>query len=89
MISNDEVDLVVNLPAPGGTELKNNYLTRRTAVDFGIPLLTNAQLFNMFVESLVKHKEGKITFTQVSERIIYNISILLFVLILKYYDNLI
>ena len=40
-------------------------MTRRTAVDFGVPLLTNAQLFKMFVESLRKHKEGKVQFTQV------------------------
>ena len=44
---------------------RNNFLTRRTAVDFGVPLLTNAQLFKMFVESLRKHKEGKVQFTQV------------------------
>lgn len=67
LISNEEIDLVVNLPSlsmSGGTEQKNNYITRRTAVDFGIPLLTNPQLFKMFVEAVVKHKEGKIQFSQ-------------------------
>lgn len=39
-----QIDLVVNLPTSSSTELKNNYLTRRTAVDFGVPLLTNAQV---------------------------------------------
>ena len=47
---------VVNLPTASSTELKNNFLTRRTAVDFGVPLLTNAQLFKMFAESMKKHK---------------------------------
>jgi len=64
LISNNHVDLVVNLPTSSSTELKNNFLTRRTAVDFGVPLLTNAQLFKMFVESLRKHKEGKVQFTR-------------------------
>jgi carbamoyl-phosphate synthase (ammonia) len=64
MISDDEVDMVVNLHTPTSTEVKNNYLTRRTAVDFGVPLLTNAQLFKMFAEALVKHKEGKFQFTK-------------------------
>lgn len=64
LISDSSIDLVVNLPTSSSTELKNNFLTRRTAVDFGVPLLTNAQLFKMFVESLRKHKEGKVQFTR-------------------------
>jgi carbamoyl-phosphate synthase (ammonia) len=65
LISNKEIDLVVNLPTSSSTELKNNFLTRRTAVDFGVPLLTNAQLFILFVDSLKKHKEGKFQFSEV------------------------
>lgn len=68
LISDSSIDLVVNLPTSSSTELRNNFLTRRTAVDFGVPLLTNAQLFKMFVESLKKHKEGKVQFTKVSLR---------------------
>ena len=41
-----------------------NYLSRRTAVDFGVPLLTNAQLFTMFAESLEKSNKGEMPFTQ-------------------------
>jgi carbamoyl-phosphate synthase (ammonia) len=66
LISNDKIDLVVNLPTSSSTELKNNFMTRRTAVDYGVPLLNNAQLFKMFVESLKKHKDGQIQFTHVS-----------------------
>jgi len=33
-------------------------------VDFGVPLLTNPQLFKMFAEAMKKHKEGKLKFTQ-------------------------
>ena len=65
MIANDEIDLVVNLPTYTSTEPKNNFLTRRTAVDYGVPLLNNAQLFKMFAEALVKHKKGQFTFTKV------------------------
>eukprot|EP01038_Epipyxis_sp_PR26KG_P004965 gene4965-6940_t len=60
LISNNMIDLVVNLPTSSSTELKNNFLTRRTAVDFNVPLLTNPQLFKLFVESLKKHKAGKV-----------------------------
>lgn len=62
MISNQKVDLVVNLPISSIGENRNHYVTRRTAVDFGIPLLTNPQLFKMFVDSLRKNNEGKIQF---------------------------
>ena len=65
MISNKDIDLVVNLPTSSSVELKNNFLTRRTAVDFGVPLINNAQIFKMFVEALEKHKAGKIQVTKV------------------------
>lgn len=66
MISNKEVDLVVNLSSVNGGDKKNNYLSRRTAVDFGIPLLTNAQLFNVFVQALNQFKEKDVHFLKVS-----------------------
>ena len=72
LISNDEIDLVVNLPTAQSSltpeNLHNNFLTRRTAVDFGVPLLTNPQLFKMFAEALVKHKQGKLQFTRVNNK---------------------
>ena len=72
LISNDQIDLVVNLPTAQSIltpeNLQNNFLTRRTAVDFGVPLLTNPQLFKMFAEALVKHHQGKFSFTKVSSK---------------------
>lgn len=65
MISNDEIDLVVNLPISALQDHRHHYLARRTAVDFGVPLLTNPQLFKMFTESLKKNNEGKIQFLKV------------------------
>lgn len=41
-------------------QLDNNYLIRRTSVDFGIPLLTNPQLVKLFAESLARHKRGEL-----------------------------
>lgn len=67
MISNEGIDLVVNLrDVTGTTEHANSRLTRRTAVDFGVPLLTNAQLFIMFTQALQKLKQGQFQFGEVS-----------------------
>jgi carbamoyl-phosphate synthase (ammonia) len=69
LISNNKIDLVVNLrDVTGTTENRNNYLTRRTAVDFGVPLMTNAQLFIMLTQSLQKLKQGKFQFGKVRSR---------------------
>jgi carbamoyl-phosphate synthase (ammonia) len=65
VIANGDVDLVINLRDQAGTGGDHqNYLSRRTAVDYGVPLLTNAQLFTMFSESLEKHKNGQMKFMQ-------------------------
>lgn len=56
-IKNGKIDLVVNLPNSESTQLENNYMIRRTAVDFSIPLLTNISLVKLFVESMAIHKE--------------------------------
>ncbi|TMW60483.1 hypothetical protein Poli38472_000525 [Pythium oligandrum] len=52
-----KIDLVVNLPNSESKQIKNNYLIRRTAVDFSIPLLTNISLVKLFVEAMAIHKE--------------------------------
>jgi hypothetical protein len=38
---------------------------RRTAVDFGIPLLTNIHLTKLFCEAVAKHKRGELIGVQV------------------------
>src|SRR5919204_231175 len=51
------VDLVVNIPKHSGEEeLSNDYLIRRRAADYGVPLITNIQLANRFVEALAKKR---------------------------------
>jgi carbamoyl-phosphate synthase large subunit len=51
-----KIDLVINIPKNyREEELTNDYLIRRHAVDLGIPLITNLQLAQRFVEAL-SHK---------------------------------
>jgi len=48
-----KIDLVINIPkSTNETELTNDYLIRRRAVDFGVSLMTNLQLAQRFVEAL-------------------------------------
>jgi carbamoyl-phosphate synthase large subunit len=59
MIKSRSVDMVINIPKNNRqTELKNDYLIRRLAVDFDIPLFTNIKVARQFIDSLV-YKEEK------------------------------
>jgi len=52
-----EIDLVINIPKSfEEEELTNDYLIRRCAVDYNIPLLTNPQNTKLFIESISKLK---------------------------------
>jgi carbamoyl-phosphate synthase large subunit len=52
-LSAGKIDLVINIPKSyQEEELTNDYLIRRRTVDFGIPLITNIQLAQRFVEAL-------------------------------------
>ncbi|TAK84940.1 MAG: carbamoyl-phosphate synthase (glutamine-hydrolyzing) large subunit [Betaproteobacteria bacterium] len=54
-------DLVINIPKHSGEEeLANDYLIRRKAADFGIPLITNIQLAQRFVEAISKKGLGEL-----------------------------
>ena len=56
-IQERKIDLVINIPKSlEEEELTNDYLIRRKAVDFNIPLLTNAQIAKLFIESIYKKK---------------------------------
>ncbi|MDF7810429.1 carbamoyl-phosphate synthase (glutamine-hydrolyzing) large subunit [Hymenobacter sp. YC55] len=47
-----KIDLVINIPKNlSKGELDNDYKIRRTAIDFGIPLLTNARLAKSFIQA--------------------------------------
>ena len=52
-IADGKIDLVVNIPKNvEKEELDNDYLIRRKAVDFNVPLITNLQLAKRLVEAL-------------------------------------
>ncbi|MFP3040406.1 carbamoyl-phosphate synthase (glutamine-hydrolyzing) large subunit [Treponema primitia] len=52
-IKNREVDMIINIPKNNReTELKNDYIIRRMAVDFDIPLFTNIKVARQFIDAL-------------------------------------
>lgn len=54
-LSQGKIDLVVNIPKNfQEEELTNDYNIRRQAVNFGIPLITNIQLAQRFVEAIAR-----------------------------------
>ncbi len=54
-LSEGKIDLVINIPKNiEQEELDNDYLIRRRAVDFEVPLITNLQLAKRFVESIYR-----------------------------------
>jgi carbamoyl-phosphate synthase large subunit len=56
-LTDRRIDLVVNIPKSSQEdELTNDYIIRRRAVDFGIPLITNIQLAQRFVEALARKR---------------------------------
>lgn len=53
MLRNREFDLVINIPKNNKEkELKNDYLIRRIAIDFNIPLFTNVKVARQFIDAL-------------------------------------
>jgi carbamoyl-phosphate synthase large subunit len=57
-IKNREVDMIINIPKNNReTELKNDYLIRRMAVDFDIPLFTNIKVARQFIDALAEFRE--------------------------------
>ena len=57
LIKTREVDLVVNIPKDlSDIELNNDYTIRRSAVDFNVPLITNARLASAFILAFCRMK---------------------------------
>jgi carbamoyl-phosphate synthase large subunit len=64
-IENGSVGLILNLPrrrvsksTSESSDITDGYAIRRKAVDFGIPLITNRQLAEAFVNALAKNRNG-------------------------------
>ena len=61
LIRSKEVDLVVNIPKDlSEGELNNDYSIRRSAVDFNVPLITNARLASAFILAFCKMSEDEL-----------------------------
>jgi len=57
-----KIDLVVNIPKDlTSHELSNDYSIRRGAVDFNIPLITNARLASAFIYAICRMDLGDIS----------------------------
>jgi len=57
-IKKRDVDMIINIPKNNReTELRNNYLIRRLAVDFDIPLFTNIKVAKEFIDSIAWERE--------------------------------
>jgi carbamoyl-phosphate synthase large subunit len=55
-LKNRKVDMVINIPKNlSKNELHNDYTIRRSAVDFNIPLITNARLASAFLTAICMH----------------------------------
>ena len=55
------VDLVINIPKDlSPTELNNDYQIRRSAVDYNIPLITNARLASAFIHAFCSMTESEL-----------------------------
>jgi carbamoyl-phosphate synthase large subunit len=56
MLKNKQIDLVINIPKNlTQGELRNDYTIRRSAIDYNIPLITNARLASAFINSFIKY----------------------------------
>lgn len=61
IISNHKVDLIVNIPKGSGTNTKTDGFTiRRLSIDHHIPLITNVQIAQVFLQCLTELKSDKI-----------------------------
>ena len=61
-LENGKIDLVINIPKNvEREELDNDYLIRRKAVDFDVPLITNVQIAKRFVEALSNNALNEIS----------------------------
>jgi carbamoyl-phosphate synthase large subunit len=61
MISNREIDLIVNIPRNYGINTRTDgYMIRRLSIDHHIPLITNLQIAQIFLQSLYEINPDKI-----------------------------
>ena len=57
MIRNNKIDMVLMFANNFSEKVETNYDIRRLAVDFGVPLLTNLQVAELFADSMMDAKK--------------------------------
>jgi carbamoyl-phosphate synthase large subunit len=63
-----KIDLVVNIPKDlSESELSNDYTIRRSAVDFNVPLITNARLASAFINAFCRIAPDEILIKSIGE----------------------
>lgn len=60
-IKTKEIDLVVSVPSRSTGNAGGEYLLRRVATDYNVPLLTNMRLVEMLADALEKHSHTPMT----------------------------
>ncbi len=61
VIRDKRVELVINIPKNfQEQELTNDYMIRRAAVDYNVPLITNLQLAMRFFEAVTRHPDDQL-----------------------------
>ncbi|KAG2214382.1 hypothetical protein INT47_000938 [Mucor saturninus] len=85
-LSNNLIDLYINLPSRNrfrrpASYMSKGYRSRRMAVDYSVPLLTNVKCAKLFIEALTRNKDTgilsidyKTTHTQASLPGLFNIN---------------
>ncbi len=67
-MKNGLLDLVINIPKNlSAGELANDYTIRRSAIDYNIPLITNARLASAFIYSICKNTKESLPIKSWSE----------------------
>ena len=58
LIKKRDIEMIINIPKNNlQTELRNNYIIRRMAVDFDIPLFTNIKVAKEFIDAMAWERE--------------------------------
>ncbi|CAO3645086.1 unnamed protein product [Mucor hiemalis] len=65
-LSNNLIDMYINLPSRNrfrrpASYMSKGYRSRRMAVDYSVPLLTNVKCAKLFIEALARHKGNEIS----------------------------
>ena len=60
-IEEGKLDLIINIPkSHEEVELTNDYIIRRKAVDFNVPLITNLQFAERFIDAIARYSQDEL-----------------------------